>query len=182
MTSFRGVVEGMPTRQPLAGMLPAVYAEDDFTGRFLAGLDEVVAPILATLDCFDAYLDPALAPADFLDWLATWVALPLQEGWGIERRRKLVAMAIVLHRTRGTATGMADLLETVTGGRVEVIESGGCVASSSPGGPLPGSPTADMTVRLIVADPSTVHSGRIDALITANKPAHMRHALEIVSE
>ena len=180
--AMRGTVPGLASRHPLGEMLPAVYAEDAFTGRFLAGLDEVVAPVFAALDCFEAYLDPALAPEDFLDWLAGWVALPLQEGWSVDRRRRLVAIAVALHRRRGTRLGLAGLIETVTGGRVEIVESGGCVASSAPGGGLPGSDEQVLHVRVYVPDLTTVRHGRVEALVVENKPAHMPHTLEIVQE
>jgi phage tail-like protein len=179
---MRGTVTGMPSRHPLADMLPAVYADDAFTGRFLAGLDEVVAPVFAALDCFEAYLDPALAPEDFLDWLASWVALPLQEGWSVDRRRRIVAIAVALHRRRGTRAGLAGLIETVTGGRVEIVDSGGCVASAEPGGVLPGPEQPILHVRVYVSDPGAVRHGRVDALVAENKPVHMPHTLEILPE
>jgi phage tail-like protein len=163
-------------------MLPAVYAEDDFTWRFLAGLDEIVAPVFAVLDCFDAYLDPALAPPDHLDWLADWVALPMQEGWSLERRRRLVAIAVMLHRRRGTRAGLAELIGTVTGGRVEITESGGCAASYRPGGDMPGADQPSLHVRVYLPDPAAVRFGRIDALVAEHKPAHVPHTLEIVPE
>jgi phage tail-like protein len=36
-------------------------------------LHEVLAPVVATIDCLGAYLDPALTPEDFLRWLGGWV-------------------------------------------------------------------------------------------------------------
>ena len=67
---MRGAVPGLPTPHPIGLALPALYLDDGFTQRFTAGLDEVLAPVLLTLDCLDAYLDLELAPPDFLDWLA----------------------------------------------------------------------------------------------------------------
>src|SRR5262249_43431721 len=83
---------------PIVGMRPAVYQEDEFTGRFTAGLDEVIAPVLAALDCLDAYVDPTVSPPDFLDWLASWVGIRLHEAIPLARRRILVANAVRLHR------------------------------------------------------------------------------------
>src|SRR5512142_428514 len=179
---MRGTVPGLRSRHPLAEMLPAVYVDDPFTCRFLEGLDEVVAPVFMTLDCFEAYLDPSLAPEDLVDWLADWVALPVQEGWSLERRRRLVAIAVGLHRRRGTRSGLTHLIETVTGGRVEIYESGGCVASPVPSGALPGHEQPGLLVRVYVPDPGAVRFGRVDALVAANKPAHLPHTLEILPE
>jgi len=58
--------------------------------RFCSAFDEVLAPVFATLDGLPAYLDPALASEDFLDWLADWVGLVLNESWSAQRGRGLV--------------------------------------------------------------------------------------------
>ncbi|MEU3573930.1 SDR family oxidoreductase, partial [Kitasatospora sp. NPDC036755] len=67
----RAAVPGLPSPYPIGRLLPAMYADDDFAQRFTAGLDTVLAPVFATLDNLPAYFQPGLAPADFLDWLAS---------------------------------------------------------------------------------------------------------------
>ena len=54
---MRTAVPGLVTPHPIGRPLPALYLDDDFTQRLTAGLDEVLAPVLLTLDCLDAYLD-----------------------------------------------------------------------------------------------------------------------------
>ena len=71
-----------------------------------------------TLDNFGAYLDPALTPDDFLDWLGGWVGVALDETWPIERRRAFVAQAADLYRLRGTRAGLAAHVQIFTGGEV----------------------------------------------------------------
>ena len=61
---MRGTVPGLASPHPLGETLPALYADDSFAQRLCQGLDEVLAPLLSTLDCLPAYLDPATAPAD----------------------------------------------------------------------------------------------------------------------
>lgn len=56
--SQRGSVDGLGSSLPIASMLPAVFADDDLALRFVAGLDDVLAPILNVLDCLDTYFDP----------------------------------------------------------------------------------------------------------------------------
>ena len=179
---MRGTIAGLASPHPIGEQLPAIYADDNFAQRFTGALDEVLAPVLSTLDCLDAYFDPALAPADFVDWLATWVALPLDEAWSLERRRLLVTAAVTLHRRRGTRSGLADLIALVTGGRVEILESGGCTASAEPGATLPGSAQPGLLVRVRVRDPRSVDAKRLSALVAANKPAHLPHVVEVVPE
>lgn len=178
----RGTVAGLATPHPIAERLPALYQDDDFTLRFVGALDEVLAPVFAVLDSLDSYLDPWVAPPDFVDWLASWVALTLDEGWSTEQRRELVAHAVTLHRGRGTARGLAVHIGVVTGGQVEIEESGGCTWSTEPGGALPGADRGALHVRVRVADPASVDRRRLDALIAEVKPAHLAHTVEIVEE
>jgi phage tail-like protein len=178
---MRGTVGGVRSPHPIGELLPSVYADDELMQRFVSAFDEILAPIFNTLDCFDAYLDPGVAPPDYVDWLTRWVALPMAEEWPPERRRMLVARAVELHRWRGTRRGLAALLETVTGGLAEVYDSGGCSASTVSGGALPGRDEPALWVRVTVPDPSTVDIPRLDALVGTHKPAHLPHTLEVVA-
>jgi phage tail-like protein len=105
----RGHLEGLDTPHPLGLTLPALFQDDDLTLRLVAGLDEVLAPVFLTLDSQDAYIDPALAPADFLEWIASWVGAELDESWPTDRKRQLVRDLVSLYRARGTVTGLRGL-------------------------------------------------------------------------
>jgi phage tail-like protein len=177
---MRGLVPGLETAHPLGATLPALYQDDDFAQRFLSGFDEGLAPILSTLDNFDSYLDPSLTPDDFLDWLAGWVGIALDDSWEDARRRTIVARAAELYRMRGTAAGLAGQVEIQTGGSVEIVENGATAWSVDPGGELPGSPEPLVVVRVTVPDPASVDAGRLDALVSAGKPAHILHRIELV--
>jgi phage tail-like protein len=160
--------------------LPAIYKDDPLTQAMLAGLDEVLAPVFTTLTDFDSYLDPHLAPDDFLGWLAGWVAIGVDDAWTVERRREVIARATELHRMRGTAAGLARHVEIHTDGVVEVTESGGTAWSVDAGGELPGSAAPRLLVRVTVDDPKAIDPAQLDALIAAVKPAHVQHRVEIV--
>ena len=177
----RAGVKSLLSPHPLGVYLPALYQEDQLAQAWLSGLDDVLAPIFSSIDNFDAYLDPGLAPADFLDWLATWMGLVADETWPIERRRAFVSSASELYRMRGTARGLGAHVQIFTGGDVEVVEQGGSAWSATSGAPLPGSGSFDMLVRIRVADPSTVDTTKIDALVAAAKPAHLTHRIEVVA-
>ena len=177
---MRALVAGLPSAHPLGPSLPALYQDDDFAQRFLAGLDVVLAPIFSTLDNLDAYLDPNLAPDDFLAWLAGWVGIALDESWDESRRRAIVARAVELYRMRGTAIGLAGQVEIMTGGQVQIVENGATGWSVDPGGDLPGSPEPLVVVRVTVPEPKAVDAGRLDAMVAAAKPAHVLHRIEIV--
>jgi phage tail-like protein len=177
----RTSMTSLASPHPLGAYLPALYVEDDFAQRWMSGLDAVLAPIFSVIDNFDSYLDPRLAPADFLDWLATWMGLVADETWPVERRRAFVSSAGELYRMRGTVRGLAAHVQIFSGGEVEIVEGGGSAWSATTGATLPGSGGVDMLVRVRSADPSTVDAARIDALVAAAKPAHLTHRVEVAS-
>ena len=180
-TGARGPGASLVNPHSLGTYLPALYQEDDFAQRFTAGLDEVLAPIFSSIDNLEAYLDPSLAPEDFVDWLGTWMGLVLDETWPLERRRAFVSRASDLYRVRGTPVGLAAHVEIFTGGEVEIVEGGGAGWSSKTGGELPGSRSPELLVRVTVSDPSTVDVARLNALVAEAKPAHLTHRVEVVS-
>lgn len=178
----RGIVPALTSPHPLGGYLPALYQEDDFAQRFTSALDEVLAPIFGSLDNFEAYLDPSLAPEDFVDWLGTWMGLVLDETWPLDRRRAFVSQASALYRLRGTPKGLAAHVEIFTGGEVEVIEGGGVSWSAKSGGPLPGSANSSIVVRVRLDSPALVDQSRLNALVADAKPAHLAHRVEVVAK
>jgi phage tail-like protein len=177
---MRGLVPRLPSPHPLGRQLPALYQEDGLTQRLLEALDEVLAPVLCTLDGLDAHFDPRLAPEDFLAWLAGWVGVELDETWPTERRRALVAGASRTYRLLGTARGLRTALERFVDGEVEIEDSGGTAWSAHSGGALPGAPALSMVVRLKVDDPAAVPRQRLEALVAAASPAHVAHRIEVV--
>jgi phage tail-like protein len=173
----RGLAPGLATRHRLLDTLPGLYQEDGFTERFLSAFDDALAPVLCTLDNLGAYLDPVLAPADFLAWLGGWLGLAVDEGWPLDRQRALVREAGELYRWRGTARGLSLLVELFSGERAEIRESGAVAWSATPGATVPGRPRPSLVVR--------VHGGagqeaRLRALVAAASPAHVPVRVEFV--
>lgn len=94
-----------------------------FLGRFLIPFEDVFAAFEEVLATVDQKFSPALAPAaDFLPWLATWLALVLDEEWDEDKRRRLLAEAMQLYQWRGTVHGMKRYLEIYTGLEPEDID------------------------------------------------------------
>lgn len=178
---MRGLIANLPSPHPLGRHLPAVYQEEDaFTMRLTEGLDEVVAPIFATLDNLPAYFNARFTPDDFLSWLASWVAFDLDETWDASRRREAVSRAADLLRRRGTAIGLADEIRLVTGAEVEIVENGGTAWSMDAGSPMVGAPEPSLLVRITASNPSEIDAERVDRLVSAAKPAHIPHKVELV--
>ncbi len=177
---MRGAIDGLRSPHPLGVGLPAVYQEEDpFTIRLTEAFDEVLAPIFATLDNLPAYFNPALTPPDFLGWLASWVALDLDETWDLARRRQAVATGVDLLRRRGTAVGLADELRLATGAEVEVLENGGAAWSLDAGSPMAGNPKPALLVRIVAG--GEVDLDRVEQIVRGAKPAHVPHKVEVVA-
>lgn len=174
---MRGTVPGLDTAHPLGGTLPAVYAEDGFAMRLTQAFDDVLAPVPASLDCLDAYVDPLLAPEDFLGWLAGWCAMAVDENLPVRRQRALVGAAAELYRARGTVAGLRAHLELAAGGTAEVTDSGGVTWSVTPDELLDDDAEGPwVSVRVTGSE---VNPRTLDALIGAIKPAHVPHRLEV---
>ncbi|BCJ37196.1 hypothetical protein Athai_46990 [Actinocatenispora thailandica] len=175
---MRGTVPGLTTPYPLRAFLPSIYQDDDFTMRWVSAFDEVIAPAALSLECLESYLDPRLAPPDFLHWLADWVGAVTDETWDDRTQRDAVLAAVRIHRCRGTVAGLRMLLETATGGRVEIVDTGGVHVSSIPGAEVP-EPGGRLSIRVTLADPDSVSVPLLDALVRGAKPAHVLHELEL---
>jgi len=164
---------------PLGSLLPAVYRDFDPNAlRVTAALDAVLAPIWQTIDCFDAYLDPAISPGDVLGWLAGWVGVVVDDNWHPDQLRRLVARSSDLYRWRGTLRGIAALVEAYTGLAAEVTDNGGVVASGTPGAAGPGSADPVVRVRVTGASLTMDDLQRLRRLLLASIPAHMMIRLE----
>lgn len=177
----RGHVAGLVSPAPMGPTMPGLYQDDEFSQRFISAFDEVLAPVMSTIDNFSAYLDPALTPEDFLDWLAGWVGVLLDETWPIERRRAFVAIASQLYKTRGTAAGLAAQVRLFTAGDVSIDESGGSAWSPTADAEPPGSPEFSVAVKVTPPAKAKIDAARLNALVAAAKPAHVKHTVEVVS-
>ena len=76
---MRMQVEGSRVSLPLAPLLPALLQAEAEPGRLLGDLldrlDLTLAPAIDVLDSLHAYVDPDVAPADFLAWMGEWLGV-----------------------------------------------------------------------------------------------------------
>jgi phage tail-like protein len=175
------MIAGLDSPAPLVHRLPGVLQDDELTQRFVGAFDDAYAPVLTTLDSLACYFDPHLAPPDFVDFLAGWVGVELDDSWSVEQRRTIVAGAALVHRRRGTRRGIEEALALGLGAEVTVTDTGGSTWSLTPGGELPGTAPARMDVRIEVADPDDVDPRRVESLIEATKPAHVAHSFTVTA-
>ena len=181
--SQRGTVAGLPVSRPIVSQLPGIYQDSMFLRAFTGGLDEVLAPAVITLDCLHAYVDPLLAPADFVGWLAGWVGTALEEDWPLDRRRRFVAAAADLYARRGTEHALADEVAIYSGGAVQVADPGAVHTSRTPttDEQRRHRRRSDRTVHVVVDVPAVtgVNWAGLQALIRDAVPAHLPVDIEL---
>jgi phage tail-like protein len=177
---MRGLVEGLPNPHAIVQFLPGLLQEDAFVQRLVAGLDDVLAPILLSLDNLDAYLDPATAPPDFLEWLGEWVGIAFDENWPLDQQRALVAGAVDLFHWRGTVRGLSAHVALYTGVEPDIEETGGCSWSPNPNSDLPGHAEPSLIIRVQLSNRNDVDVSRLNRIVSASKPAHIPHRVEIL--
>jgi len=99
----------------LMDYLPAIFRETPFLEEFLRPFEKVIAEFRERIGSIASYCDPLTADPDFLPWLATWVALVLDEEWPVEKKRLLISRAMELYKRRGTVESLKEYLEIYTG-------------------------------------------------------------------
>jgi len=195
----------------LLASLPAVFQEDrsgaapNFLGRFLLGFEKLLLGLgepeelglEETIAKIHGYFEPGAemapdqrAPAEFLPWLAGWVALTLREDWDELRQRDLIAKAASLYRLRGTRRGVEEFLRIFTRLGVEIDELGtalqvGVHATVGVNTLLDGGSPHFFAVRVLLPspDPALIKAQRgvARAIIDLQKPAHTYYSLSVAT-
>jgi phage tail-like protein len=143
-------------------------------------MDEVLAPIVLTLDCLPAYLDPLTTPADLLPWLAEWLGLDLDPNESVARQRHLVRRTSASLKWRGTLRGLRETVEFLTGITPEISEPGASDWSAAPEAALPGRPGGDVVIRLRTDETDEIDLHQVEEAAAAVLPANLRCVIELV--
>ncbi len=178
---MRALMPEQRSPQSVAAQLPGVYQGEPVVDAFCDALDEVLAPVLLTLDSLPAYLDPQTTPRDMLAWLAGWVGISLDPNPELDEQRRFVREGAQVLRWRGTAHGLREALRLEAGLDAQIEESGGTEWSSTPGTALPGDETNRVIVRITAAEPDRVDAGVVEEIVAAGIPAHVGHRIEVVA-
>jgi phage tail-like protein len=90
--------------------LPAIYrepaAQSDFLRRFVSLFQGLFEDIEEEVDSLERYFDAFAAPPEALIWLATWLAVELDQGEPEARMRQSIARAFRRYQWRGTIEGL----------------------------------------------------------------------------
>jgi phage tail-like protein len=186
----RELVDGHESSR-LLRYLPEIYSDHPFLGDFLNIFDAIWQPLERQIDQLHAYVDPRLAPSEFLTWLGTWLDLVLDENWPEGRRRALIRHAACLYERRGTAGGLRDYLSIYLGVLPEIREDGSendpyrFTVVVRPDDDEARSPSSicDRCGRTIVLvrsdDADVIDVGRLRRVIEEEKPAHTTYTLQL---
>lgn len=165
--------------------LPGIFREDGFMRRFLLIFEDTLGPIEQMVTDLAYYFDPATAPAEFLPWLAGWVAISLDERLAEPQQRALLTNAAGLFRRRGTLPGLKRVLAIVAGVEPLIVEntSGFYLSGETRLGlnsRLGRNHPFTVAITLPVDDPARTDRALIEEFITEYKPAHVSHTLHLV--
>ncbi len=106
--------------------LPQVYRGADSTNSFLARFLSVFQSLYVDLeddiDQMPARCDPAVAPPEFLHWLADLLAVSDPYLWSEERLRLFLRNAVKFYRIKGTRAALSQVIAFYTGETPRIIE------------------------------------------------------------
>jgi phage tail-like protein len=175
-------------RRHLRHGVPDIYRRDaaarrdqppPFAMRFLEALEEVLDPIVATLDSLPAHLDVDLAPEHTLAGLATWLGVDDVESLPADQRREAVRRAGKLGRLRGTRAGLELALSlffpAVT---LRVNDHGGVIVSEDVAGEPPPAAAASFDVVCEQSLPPETQMA-VARCIERWKPVHASYKLRV---
>ncbi|RSL17990.1 phage tail-like protein [Edaphobacter aggregans] len=174
--------------------LPAVYQDDpvsaSFLDRYLANVEGLYTVLEGKIEQVQQLFDPRIIPAEYLDWLGSWMSILLDPTWNEQTRRLVLNHAPQMFRERGTPNGIIRAIELMLDScpdesLFDETDSGASPCSGS------GSPAADVfSVRLVenfltrsspqlnsgdaaaAQTPGVIASGSVSGAGSAWTPAH----------
>lgn len=106
--------------------LPKLYQEDpeskEFLEKFLSIFEHFFTGIEDKIDTMAKYFNPASTPPEFIRWLASWLALSINDRWDKKTTRVFIKKAHNLFKKRGTVQGLQEVLKIFTNKKFPVIE------------------------------------------------------------
>lgn len=111
--------------------LPAVYREGArrplLLGLVLSLLGSELDRVDGVLSGLSSLFDPAAAPPEWLDWLASWLDFQPSSRWSTAELRSRLAQAMDLYAWRGTAEGLRRYLDVFAGVQARIDEPAAAV-------------------------------------------------------
>jgi phage tail-like protein len=175
--------------------LPPIFQESEFLDSFLLAFEKIFTQADPGNDWLaletkiaqsDKYIRPLSSnnvprqtPANFLSWLAGWVALSLRDDWPEETQRRFIREIVPLYRLRGTKKGLERMLKIYLGDNVPIQIYDRNVENEFAFDP----PPHFFQVRIDVNTQDTTSIRQIQqiaqAIIEQEKPAHTFYGMQI---
>lgn len=189
------------TTSGLLKLLPSIFSEEPFLGRFLLAFEQVLtgldgaepgghAGLEETIADIASLFDARKTREEFISWLAGWVAIGLRADWTVAQKRDFLAKIVPLYRRRGTKENLADLLRIYTGltpvitGIEETEFQIGVHSTIGKDTWIDGMPPHRFRVTVTMPNPDQKTLQRqtqiARALIDLQKPAHTTYDLDVV--
>jgi phage tail-like protein len=145
--------------------------DDDFFIRFVSLFQELATTVLDGVDNVPNVVDVTVAPAPMVRWLGSWIGVDnIDSSLPVELQRRIVQESAQILSWRGTHRGLVQFLELVTGGPVEVEDSGGIFVAGEGGNRAPH-------VRMRVESTGWVREDEFAALVVDELPANVTYEL-----
>ncbi|HEV8319996.1 MAG TPA: phage tail protein [Myxococcota bacterium] len=186
------------SRKSYIRYLPSIYQksqflDSDFLREFLWIFQHVFGGIERRLDSLHDVFRAYDTDAQFLPWLASWVAMGLDDSWPEAKKRRLVKNAIELYKVRGTVRGVKLFVKIFTDVEPRIIENefplrGFRVGSTSRIGVDVIIPPVRLRHCFVVEMPVSFKDTsnemvlKIHDIIRAERPAHTQYYLRFLSE
>lgn len=167
-----------PRRDPdwMLHQLPVQMVAHDFFRRFVSIFQELGTTLLEDADNVDHILDVTVAPPEMVRWLGSWIAAAsIDEALPEELQRRMVRSAARTLTWRGTASGLREFLELLSGGPAYVEDGGGIWRSGE-------APADAAWVRLRVASTGQLATAEFIERVRDEVPAHARAELYVADE
>jgi phage tail-like protein len=157
----------------MLAQLPMGMLDDDFFVRFVSIFQNVATSLLDDVDNLGNIVDVTVAPDPVVRWMGGWLGITsIDASLPHELQRHIVRASGEMLAWRGTRRGLQAFLELMSGGPVEIEESGGIFAEGEGGRRPP-------FVRMTVQSTGWVPEADFVALVADEVPAGVAHELYV---
>ncbi|HEY5879379.1 MAG TPA: phage tail protein [Nakamurella sp.] len=166
----RGLRVGRPPRSPrwLVDQLPVGMAQQDFFVRFVGIFQELASTLLEDADLVEHVADATVTPVPMLQTLAGWIGVDsVDVSLPEDLQRLIVRSSARSLARRGTADGLREFVQMLSGGPATIDDGGGVWREGE-------APNDVAWVRIEVEGTGHLTDREFVALLRDEVPAHVR--------
>jgi phage tail-like protein len=159
-----------PARHPrwLVDQLPVGMAQHDFFVRFVGIFQELASTLLDDADMVEHVADVTVTPVPMLEALAGWIGVDsVDASLPVDLQRLIVRSSARSLARRGTADGLREFVQMLSGGPATIDDGGGIWREGE-------APNDVAWVRIEVDGTGHLTDQEFVALLRDEVPAHVR--------